>query len=188
MHLGAVAKVRRSLRNEERKFHSQPPSLPPETNENRNPGFSVALLELETFSRRECTSSQPFSMSSVTWAIHDRSLVGPSSNEGFTALSYCVRVCFTPKTQERSRKFSSAVMNSGAERTSSVSSRSSSRPSFDVHASCLIERISQCLRPLCISLVAAGTLAALNGEPDVAWSERTGRQYWWLLPDWGGCR
>ena len=53
--------------------------------------------------------------------------------------------------QERSRKFSSTVMNSGAERTSSVTSRSSSRPSFDVQASCLIERISQCLRPLCIA-------------------------------------
>ena len=37
----------------------------------------------------------------------------------------------------------------------------------------LIERIPQCLRPLCTVLVAAGTLAALNDEPDVAWSERT---------------
>ena len=65
--------------------------------------------------------------------------------------------------------------NSGAEHTSSVTSRSSSRPSFDVQASCLILNESRSVSDRSASLVAAGTLAALNGEPDVAWSERTRR-------------
>ena len=50
------------------------PSLPLETNGNRKTGFNVPLLEI--FSRRECMSFQPFSMSLVTCAIIDPSIAG----------------------------------------------------------------------------------------------------------------
>ena len=148
------------------------PSLPPETNENRNPGFNVPLLELETFSRRERTSSQPFSMSSVTWAIHDRSLVGSSSNEGITALSQCVRVCFTSKSEVENFTALSWTAGRSARRRWPVAPRQD-RVSTCMQAASLNE--SRSVSDRSAPLVAAGTLAALNGEPDVAWSERTRR-------------
>ena len=129
------------------------PSLPPETNENRNPGFSVPLLELETFSRRECTSSQPFSMSSVTWAIHDRSLVGSSSNEGITALSYCVRVCFTSKSEVENFPALSWTAGRSARRRWAVSPRQD-RVSTCRQAASLNE--SRSVSDRSASLVAAG--------------------------------
>ena len=65
--LGAVAKVRRSLRNEERKFHSQPPSLPLETNGNRKTGFNVRNFHCWKSSPEE--SACPSSPSQCRWSL-----------------------------------------------------------------------------------------------------------------------
>ena len=80
-----------------------------------------------------------------------------------------MRVCFTSKSEVEI--FSSAVMNSGAERKSPVSSRPASRPRSDVQARIAASlNESRSVSDRSAPLVAA---ASLNDKPDVAWSERT---------------
>ena len=121
-------------------------------------------------------STRPFSPSqSVVGILHNanQSLVGSSSNILHAGMFH---------VQERSWIFFfCTVMNSGAERTSSVSSRSASRPRSDVEARVAASlNESRSVSDRSAPLVAArGHLMTSLTSP----GQKERRQYWWLLPD-----